>query len=95
MSAQVAAVVSGDDSDIHDEAHIRDRRVTVRHIHARVEKRGLHPETVADRLDLPLSAVYHALAYYHDHPEEMNAAERRHEEAIQVARRESTVTQDT
>jgi hypothetical protein len=37
--------------------------------------RGLNPETVANRLDFSLSEVYHALAYYHDHPEEMRAVE--------------------
>lgn len=95
MSTQVRTVVSGDESDIHDEPHIEGRRVTVRHIHARVEERGLRPETVADRLNLPLSAVYHALAYYHDHPEEMNAADRRHEEAIEIARQESKLSPDT
>ena len=66
-------VVSGDESDVHDEPHIRDRRVTVLHIHERVEGRGLDPETVANRLDLSLSEVHHALAYFHDHPEEMRA----------------------
>lgn len=95
MATQVRTVVSGDESDIHDEPHIRGRRVTVRHVHARVEERGLKPETVADRLDLSRSEVYHALAYYHDHPEEMNEADRRHEEAIEIARQESNLSPDT
>ena len=30
---------------------------------------------VADRYDLDVADVYHALAYYHDHPREMNAVE--------------------
>jgi len=66
-------VVSGDESEIHDEPHIRDRRITVSHVHALVEERGLDAQTVADRFDLTASEVYHALAYYHDHPEEMRA----------------------
>jgi len=72
-SKQMNTVVSGDESEIHDEPHIRDRRITVSHIHALVEERGLDAQTVADRFDLTASEVYHALAYYHDHPEEMRA----------------------
>ena len=75
MSRQMNTVVSGDESEIHDEPHIRDRRITVRHIHALVEERGLDAQTVAERFDLTAAAVYHALAYYHDHPEEMRAVE--------------------
>ncbi|WP_353634699.1 hypothetical protein ABSL23_03375 [Halobacterium sp. NMX12-1] len=37
------------------------------------------PETVASRLDLSLSEVYYALAYYHDHPDEMRAVEEERE----------------
>jgi uncharacterized protein (DUF433 family) len=77
MSRQVNTVVSGDESGIHDEPHIRDRRITVRHIHALVEERGLDAQTVADRFDLTAAEVYHALAYYHDHPEEMRAVKER------------------
>ena len=40
-------------------------------MHALVEERGVDPETVADRYDLDVANVYHALAYYHDHPREM------------------------
>lgn len=80
MSKQVNTVISGDDSEIHDEPHIRDRRITVSHIHALVEERGLDAQTVADRFDLTASEVYHALAYYHDHPEEMRAVEERRRE---------------
>lgn len=79
MSTQVGQVVSGDESDIHDEPHIKGRRVTVLHVHERVEGRGLAPETVANRLDLSLSEIYHALAYYHDNPEEMRAVEEERE----------------
>jgi len=68
-------VVSGDESEIHDEPHVRDRRITVSHIHALVEERGLDAQTVADRFDLTASQVYHALAYYNDYPEEMRAVE--------------------
>ena len=75
MSKQMNTVVSGDESEIHDEPHVRNRRITVSHIHALVEQRGLDAQMVADRFDLSVSDVYHALAYYHDHPEEMRAVE--------------------
>ena len=85
MSKQVNTVVSGDESEIHDEPHVLDRRVTVSHIHALVEGRGLDARTVADRFDLTASDVYHALAYYHDHPEETRTAEERRRELHEAA----------
>ncbi|MFC5134248.1 MULTISPECIES: DUF433 domain-containing protein [Haloferacaceae] len=85
MSKQMTTVVSGDESEIHDEPHIRDRRITVSHVHALVEGRGLDAQTVADRFDLTASEVYHALAYYHDHPEEMRAVEERRGELHEAA----------
>lgn len=85
MSKQMSTVVPGDESDIHDEPHIRDRRITVSHIHALVEERGLDAQTVADRFDLTASDIYHALAYYHDHPEEMRAVKERHRELHEAA----------
>ncbi|WP_138007063.1 DUF433 domain-containing protein [Halalkalirubrum salinum] len=87
MSKQMNTVVSGNESEIHDEPHIRGRRITVSHIHALVEERGLDAQTVADRFDLTASDVYHALAYYHDHPEEMRAVEERRK-ALQEAAEE-------
>jgi uncharacterized protein (DUF433 family) len=71
MAVTKGRIVSGDDSEIHDEPHIEGSRVTVLHIHERVETRGLGPETVAERLGLDLADVYDALAYYHRNPEEM------------------------
>ncbi|GAA0266483.1 DUF433 domain-containing protein [Halobacterium noricense] len=91
MSTQVRRVVSGDDSDIHDEPHIKGRRVTVQHIHERVEGHGLDPETVANRLNLSLSEIYHALAYYHDHPEEMRAVEEERERVREMAENDSGI----
>jgi uncharacterized protein (DUF433 family) len=85
MSEQMNIVVPGDESDIHDEPHIRDRRISVSHIHALVEERGLDAQTVADRFDLTAAEVYHALAYYHDHPEEMRAVEKRRRELHEAA----------
>lgn len=88
MSQQTARIVR----EVHDEPHIRGRRITVRFVHAQVEGRGLRPETVADRHDLDIADVYHALAYYHDHPEEMTTVERQREEAIEAAREQTTIS---
>ena len=68
--------------DLLGEPHIRGRRISVRQVAALVEERETDPETVADRFDLDVADVYHALAYYHDHPGEMQVVEREREEAI-------------
>jgi uncharacterized protein (DUF433 family) len=78
--------------EVHNEPHIKGSRVSVRHIYARVHERGLRPETVADRLNLDIADVYRALAYYHEHPDEMAEVERRREEAMQKAEERTTLT---
>jgi uncharacterized protein (DUF433 family) len=69
--------------DLLGEPHVRGRRVSVRQVYALAEERGEDPEAVADRYDLDVADVYHALAYYHDHPAEMREVERHREEAIE------------
>ena len=69
--------------DLMSEPHIRDRRVSVRQVYALVEERGEDPEAVADRYDLDVADVYHALAYYHDHPREMRDVEQEREDAME------------
>jgi uncharacterized protein (DUF433 family) len=64
------------------EPHIRGRRISVRQVYALVEERGENPEAVADRYDLDVADVYHALAYYHDHPREMREVAEERENAI-------------
>lgn len=76
--------------DIMSEPHIRGRRISVRQVDALVEKRGEDPEAVADRYDLDVADVYHALAYYHDHPREMHTVEQEREDAIQDFRESIT-----
>lgn len=68
--------------DLLSEPHIRDRRISVRQVYNLVEKRGEDPETVADRYDLDVANVYHALAYYHDHPREMRDVERERADSV-------------
>lgn len=74
-------IVEADESDLHDEPHVKGSRITVQFIRERVEGRGLDPQTVADRHGLDVAAVYEALAYYHSHPEEMRAVEADREQA--------------
>lgn len=78
--------------EVHDEPHIEGSRITVRHVYERVHGRGLRPETVAERHDLDIADVYHALAYYHDHPEEMEAVEDQRQRAIEAAKEETTIS---
>jgi len=69
--------------DLLSEPHIRGRRISVRQVYALVEERGEDPEAVADRYDLDVADVYHALAYYHDHPREMRDVEQERENAME------------
>jgi uncharacterized protein (DUF433 family) len=68
--------------DLMGEPHIRGRRISVRQVYALVEERSENPEAVADRYDLDVADVYHALAYYHDHPREMREVEQEREDVI-------------
>jgi len=85
--------------ELMDEPHITGRRISVRQVYALVEERGVDPETVSDRYDLDVADVYHALAYYHDHPREMSdvTAEREHsiEEFRESIERPDGVEPDT
>jgi len=53
MSDQVNTVVSGDESEIYDEPHIRYRRITVHYIHGLVEQGGPDAQTVQTALISP------------------------------------------
>jgi len=72
--------------ELLDEPHIAGRRIGVRQVYALVEERGVNPEAVADRFDLDVADVYHALAYYHDHPREMREVETEREAAVESVR---------
>lgn len=69
--------------DLMSEPHIRGRRISVRQVYALVEERGEDPEAVADRYDLDVADIYHALAYYHDHPREMRNVEQERKDATE------------
>lgn len=64
---------------------IGETRVTVLDVYELVVDGGHDPADVADQLDLTLAAVYTALAYYYEHPDEMQtvrAARERDEERL-------------
>ncbi|QKY15600.1 DUF433 domain-containing protein [Halorubrum sp. CBA1229] len=92
MAVTTYRIVSADESSIHDEPHLERSRVTVRQLHAVVEKAGQRPDRVADRHGLDVGEVYEALAYYHRNPEEMQRVEARHTRAATEAARQSSVT---
>lgn len=75
--------------ELMSQPHIEGRRISVLQIYERVEERGLQPQTVADRLDLDVADVYHALAYYHDHPEEIDTIREEHEAIMEEVREEA------
>lgn len=68
------------------EPRIENRRIGVLHIVARVIDKGEHPENVAADYDLDLAAVHHALAYYYEHPDEMQEWREKKHEAGQRAK---------
>jgi uncharacterized protein (DUF433 family) len=68
--------------ELMGEPHIAGHRVSVRQVYALVEERDIDPEAVADRYDLDVADVYHALAYYHDHPREMSDVEAERKDAM-------------
>jgi uncharacterized protein (DUF433 family) len=92
MATQQYRIVSGRESELHDEPHIEGSRITVRDVRARVEQRGLAPERVAERYNLDIADIYEALAYYHSNPEEMRELEARHERAVAEAKDRSSLT---
>ena len=72
--------------DLMSEPHISGRRISIRQVYALVEDRGEAPEAVADRYDLDVADVYHALAYCHDHPREMHEVVAERDEAVETFR---------
>jgi len=84
MSQEVGGIVE----ELMDEPHIEGRRISATYVYDRVEERGLDPQTVADRHDLDVADVYRALAYYHDHPREMEEVRRERANAVETVREE-------
>jgi uncharacterized protein (DUF433 family) len=67
---------------------IEGRRISVLHVVDQIQS-GRTPEEVTTQFDLTLGEVHTALAYYHEHPEEMR------ELREQIAERERELREET
>lgn len=87
------------DRKLMDEPHVSDRRISVLQIYEQVEGAEQSPREVADRFDLDVADVHHALAYYYDNPREMEIVRRERESAFEDfrgdIRRPNGVSPDT
>lgn len=61
-------------------ARLDGRRVSVFQIGEMYTEAGNSPETIADQLGLSLAEVHAALAYYYEHPDEMETIRDRRED---------------
>jgi len=68
------------DDVLGGDPRIEGTRVGVLHVYELVVEGEHSPVDVADQLDLSLGEVYSALAYYHEHPDEMQEMRRTQED---------------
>ena len=66
--------------------HINGSRITIGEVAAWRLKMGYTPELIAGKWDLPLAAVYAALAYYYDHKAEIDARQREDDDYAEAVR---------
>lgn len=71
----MTSIVRSDDI-LGGEPRIADTRIGVLDVYQLVVDGGSTPAAVADQLDCSLGEIYTALAYYHEHPEEMRQLRR-------------------
>ncbi|MFB6189186.1 MAG: DUF433 domain-containing protein [Halapricum sp.] len=76
----MAEIVHTDDV-LDGDPRIEGTRVGVLHVYELVVGGAHSVADVADQLDLSLGEVYSALAYYHEHPDEMREIRHAHEGA--------------
>jgi uncharacterized protein (DUF433 family) len=79
------------DEILGGDPRIEGTRVGVLHVYELVVVGQHSPADVADQLDLSLGEVYSALAYYHEHPDEMREI-RRADEAAEVKLAETALS---
>lgn len=91
MATQKGARIVSTPDVLDGKPRVEGRRVGVYFLHERVEGRGLSPQTVADRHDLDVADVYRALAYFHEHPEEMAAIRDERERRLDEAKDDPNV----
>lgn len=68
------------DAVLGGEPRLEGRRISTVQTTDRVIEADRLPEYIADQLDISLADIYHALGYYYDHIEEMNAFRAHHRE---------------
>lgn len=73
------------------EPRIKGTRIGVLNVYELVAEGEHSPVDVADQLGISLGDVYSALAYYHEHPDEMRAV-RAENEAVETTLREESVS---
>lgn len=66
------------------EPRIEGTRIGVLDIYELVIDGGYSPADCADQLDISLADIYTALAYYHEHPEEMRKLRREREQTEKI-----------
>jgi uncharacterized protein (DUF433 family) len=71
----MSEIVSTDDV-LGGAPRIEGRRIGVHHVAKRVIDGGEAPEQVAAEYEIDIADVHRALAYYYDHPEEMQRLKR-------------------
>lgn len=74
MTTTQAAQIIVDPDVFGGKPYIEGRRITVQHIADHHEHFGWSVEKIAEQFLLSLAQVYAALAYYHDHKQEIEAS---------------------
>mgnify|MGYP000471042173 CR=1 FL=1 len=77
------------------EPRLADRRISVRQIAEFVVDGANPPTDVADQLDIPISEVHLALAYYYANPEEMKAVQKQHRDEAESAKEQAIKPPET
>lgn len=83
--AQTSARIVKTEGVIGGKPRIDGTRLSVFFVRQKVEGADMDPETFAAKFDVDVADVYRALAYFHDHPEEMAEIERRRKDALEMA----------
>ena len=92
--AQRAAGIVSEEGVLNGEPRIEGHRIGVLQVHEEVERGDVSPRAFADRYGLEVAAIYRALAYYHEHPAEMEAVRKRRRERVDDAREEAFAPED-
>ncbi|AOW80053.1 hypothetical protein HTSR_0868 [Halodesulfurarchaeum formicicum] len=86
--------IRSDDDILGGEPRLAGTRIGVRHVAEMVVDGNTSPAHVADQLDVSLSDVYEALAYYYAHSTEIREFERANETARNRVREQTLHPKD-